>query len=306
MVKEIVMQVDEVPPPPGDAVSVRNLNFSYSGGKRVLNGINIDLNKGARCLLVGANGTGKSTLLRCLAGKHMTKGVTSLGVNAFTHTPSGLKILTTEWVNNPVIRTDMVVSKLIESNGGLDHTERVTELIRILDIDPTWRMHQVSDGQRRRVQMLLGLLEPFDLLLMDEVTTDLDVIVRHDLLCYLKKETETRKATIVYATHIFDGIGNWPTHLCHMSFGQIQQINDVGHYSPQLLDFQRKLIKAEGDSIAGIMSKSPLLALVETWLRKDVDRLRSQPVGERILDRIEIRDASGKEGDRFYNYWNSF
>ena len=46
----------------------------------------------------------------------------------------------------------------------------------------------VSDGQRRRVQLLLGLVRPFDILLLDEVTTCLDVIVRQDLMRWLQKK----------------------------------------------------------------------------------------------------------------------
>jgi CCR4-NOT complex subunit CAF16 len=61
-----------------------------------------------------------------------------------------------------------------------------------IGVDPNWRMHQVSDGQRRRVQIFLGLIRPFKILLMDEVTVSLDVIVRQDLLRWLKRESETR------------------------------------------------------------------------------------------------------------------
>lgn len=43
-----------------------------------------------------------------------------------------------------------------------------------------------------------------------------DVIVRQDLLLWLRKECEDRGATIVYATHIFDGLDDWPTHLTYM------------------------------------------------------------------------------------------
>jgi CCR4-NOT complex subunit CAF16 len=64
-----------------------------------------------------------------------------------------------------------------------------------MDVDINWRMHQVSDGQRRRVQIVLGLLMPWDVLLLDEVTVDLDVVVRSNLLNFLKRETETRGAT---------------------------------------------------------------------------------------------------------------
>jgi len=291
------------------AVEVDDLNFCYSGGRPVLKGINMKLERGKRCIVVGANGTGKSTLLRCLSGKHMTTGVKTLGVNAFTETPPGLRYLGTEWVNNPIIRTDMEVTRLINSQGGLDHTARVNELLGILDIDPTWHMHQVSDGQRRRVQMLLGLLQPFDLLLMDEVTTDLDVIVRHDLLVYLKKETEERNATVIYATHIFDGIGDWPTHLCHLSFGKIKQIHPIGHYTDELRHFQQYLLETEkARSNEGIVRNSPLLNLVEKWLRNDVQEMRDAKADDDapILDRVQLRDQAGKDSDRFYNYWNRF
>ena len=61
-----------------------------------------------------------------------------------------------------------------------------------LGIDPKWRMHQISDGQRRRVQIFLGLIRPFKILLMDEVTVSLDVVVRQDLLRWLRRESEQR------------------------------------------------------------------------------------------------------------------
>lgn len=80
---------------------------------------------------------------------------------------------------------------------GDAYPERVKELIQIMDINPKWRMHQISDGERRRVQLVLGLIKPWILLLMDEITVDLDVLVRSDLLEFLKKETEKRNATMV-------------------------------------------------------------------------------------------------------------
>ena len=66
--------------------------------------------------------------------------------------------------------------------------------MRLLDIDPEWRMHQVSDGQRRRVQICLGLLKPFAVLLCDEITVDLDVVGRLDLLRFFREESEQRGA----------------------------------------------------------------------------------------------------------------
>jgi CCR4-NOT complex subunit CAF16 len=48
-----------------------------------------------------------------------------------------------------------------------EYPERRQELLELLGIDPNWRMHQISDGQRRRVQIFLGLIRPFKILLLD-------------------------------------------------------------------------------------------------------------------------------------------
>ena len=49
---------------------------------------------------------------------------------------------------------------MINSVHGVDPA-RQQELMEVLDVNPDWRMHMVSDGQRRRVQLCLGLLQPF-------------------------------------------------------------------------------------------------------------------------------------------------
>jgi len=59
-------------------------------------------------------------------------------------------------------------------------------------------------------------------LLLDEITVDLDVLGRADLLAYLRAETEERGACIVYATHIFDGLESWATHLMYLANGGLK------------------------------------------------------------------------------------
>ena len=114
---------------------------------------------------------------------------------------------------------------------------------------PCWRLHMVSEGQRRRVQLCVGLLKEYEVLLLDEVTVDLDVLVRADLLRFLKEESETRGCTIVYATHIFDGMDHWADHVAYVARGQLQEFGPAAAY-PEL---------AEGR----------LVELVERWLRQE-------------------------------------
>lgn len=58
-------------------------------------------------------------------------------------------------------------------------------------------------------------------LLLDEITVDLDVLGRADLMRFLKEECESRGATIIYATHIFDGLEFWPSHLAYLANGAL-------------------------------------------------------------------------------------
>lgn len=61
------------------------------------------------------------------------------------------------------------------------------------------------------------------MLLLDEITVDLDVVGRLDLLNFFVEECEVRGATIIYATHIFDGLERWITHLAYVSEGRLQK-----------------------------------------------------------------------------------
>ncbi|KAL4245820.1 P-loop containing nucleoside triphosphate hydrolase [Abortiporus biennis] len=188
-----------------------------------LKDITFGLPKGSRTLLIGANGAGKSTLLQILAGKRLlTREGTDVrikGKDVFRQYPGGVTFLGTEWAMNPVVRGDIVVSDFLNSVGGYRHKERRDKLLDILDVDLDWHMHAISDGERRRVQLVMGLMGEWDVLLLDEVTVDLDVLVRDDLLTFLKKDSEDRGATILYATHIFDGLDAFPTHIAHMRLG---------------------------------------------------------------------------------------
>jgi hypothetical protein len=137
-------------------------------------------------------------LLRILAGRHLTHSkVRVLGLDAYHDTRLnfyrayldcdwGMK--TVAFVGTSPLTADIAVAdmmvKLQES-----HPERREELLTMLGIDLRWRMHQLSDGQRRRVQIFLGLLRPFEVLMLDEVTTSLDVCVRQDLLRWLVRAT---------------------------------------------------------------------------------------------------------------------
>ncbi|KAM7474348.1 hypothetical protein LguiB_021591 [Lonicera macranthoides] len=257
-------------------VEIKKLKFTYPGidghpppgSTPLIDDFSLTLDAGSRCLLVGSNGAGKTTILKILGGKHMVdpEMVRVLGRSAFHDTgltSSGdLCYLGGEWRREVAfagfevaIQMDISAEKMICGVSGID-PQRRAELIKVLDVDLSWRMHKVSDGQRRRVQICMGLLKPFKVLLLDEITVDLDVLARADLLKFLKKECEERGAAIVYATHIFDGLEDWPSHIVYVARGKLQLAMPM-------------------DKVKEISNLS-LMRTVESWLRKERDEERKR------------------------------
>ncbi|POW07008.1 hypothetical protein PSTT_08593 [Puccinia striiformis] len=241
---------------------------------------------------------GKSTLLQILAGKRMTKSkAKALGEDVFFNTPAvsqysiyseidftqvlilsvgysscsyfhqGVAYLGTEWASNMVVRSDLVVSHFLDS---------------------------ISDGERRRVQIVQGLMAPWKLLLLDEVTVDLDVMVRQELLQFLIEDTKTRDCTVVYATHIFDGLDNFPA------------ISTTSPESHPGIPLEALNQIASPDRIG-----SKLLVLALHWLKEDrLIRLKLEAEGDPAFKRRGALPESSVPTDsevfyRKYDYTNS-
>jgi len=273
-------QPSPAPPDAAVAISVRNLSWGYGGASRAaLHDMSFELSRGWRVLLVGANGAGKTTLLKLLGGKHMLPQgtVQLLGYNAFHDTELNtlVSILSGDWTrqvacvgNGVPFQADFSVGFMANSfaealiRDGMDAQlvrSRLARLTELLDLNMEWRLHKVSDGQRRRAQLLLKLLRPSQVLLLDEVTTDLDVLSRQALLQFLREESEQRGATVVYSTHIFDGLDDWPTHMLHVKGGKVAYVGPAA-LAPKAVE----------------LGSGSLYQTVRSWLNAERDERKQQ------------------------------
>ncbi|MGK3747290.1 MAG: CCR4-NOT complex subunit CAF16 [Bacillariaceae sp.] len=154
----------------------------------------------------------------------------------------------------------------------------------MLGIDLDWHMHQLSDGQRRRVQIMIGLVRPFKILLLDEITTSLDVCVRQDLLQWLVRESDVRGATILYATHIFDGLDEWATDLFYL--------NNKGECGWQgRMDELEKYQQLKRDN-----HPAKMLAIADHWLRKELEEQRAKNQYEKAQYAAMELDPTDRQG----------
>ena len=94
------------------------------------------------------------------------------------------------------------------------------------------------------------------MLLLDEITVDMDVVGRLDLLKFFTEECEVRGATIIYATHIFDGLEKWVTHVAYLADGQLK----IGELLLQTSGLASRPTEKQRATLEGVRSPVMLLA----------------------------------------------
>jgi len=230
-------------PPQKPVVNVKNLSFSYDPDKKNIDGLDCVIEPNSRVILVGANGAGKSTLLRILTGQIWT-GLDSdafdINGNAKPNDQcNGVAYLGGTWKRRRTgfegvcpYTMDCAASEMM-GVWQQKHLARRDELVKILGINLDWRMHECSDGQRKKVRIMIKLLKPFQLVIIDEFAADLDIFSRARFFNYLTKECAERGASVVYATHIFDQADSWATHVTFMQLDKVlSPVHALDTYKP--------------------------------------------------------------------------
>ena len=209
-------------------IVLSDVTFSYSHtGTPVFSNVSLKVKPRARVVLVGANGAGKSTLLRLIGGRRRASGgaATVWGKDAFEHTANYLRVnlVTDDWDAELSLPVRQIVTNAVGACGV--GAARISTLLEALGVSELLgaELHELSDGQRRRVQLFCKLLPERDLVLLDEATNSLDVLSRTSLLAFLRQESEVRGCTVVFCTHIFDGLDGWATELAHLDGGSLRR-----------------------------------------------------------------------------------
>lgn len=191
-------------------IALNNIDQAY-GTKQVYKGLDLEVERGERTVLVGPNGAGKSTLIKILAGEvPFQKGERKLGTNvklgyfsqhrADTLDPSCSVLEELKRVA-PEIREDEARSIL---GSFLFKREDVHKKCKVL-----------SGGEKSRLNLVKFLVDPPNLLLMDEPTTHLDIWAIEGLILALQKF----EGTLVFISHDVHFIRSLATKVIHINSG---------------------------------------------------------------------------------------
>ena len=169
-------------------MSVSHLS-KYNNLKCIAKDISFSIHERDKIGLIGLNGTGKSTLLKILAGQEDYKGEIikkkDIRINYLPQIPS--------------FQPQNTVLEQVYEDVGHDVAEYEIKSIlnRFQIINHSQPLNQLSGGQKKRVALAIALIKPCDLLLLDEPTNHLD----HEMIEYLEKYLTKFNRALVMITH---------------------------------------------------------------------------------------------------------
>ena len=179
-----------------------NLNIGYNDSAPVVMSIDAELSDGCFCCLLGRNGTGKSTLLRTIAGLQ-------LPLNGTIERPDSIGIVLTGIPNllNTKVREMVAYGRLAHTGiwGRLHDEDYVMadEAIRLVGIqDIADRLlSTLSDGEKQKTMIARAIAQQSPLLLLDEPSAFLDYPSRRELMHLLQDLAHNHRKTILLSTH---------------------------------------------------------------------------------------------------------
>ena len=218
---------------------VDDLNVTYRSSRGpipAVRGVSLSLEAGETLGLAGESGSGKSSLIMALLrlvppGTKVTGSVTLAGEDVLAMKPGRLRAVRwaeaavvfqgAQHVLNPVRRVGHQIQEAIDCHAGDNKVDDLLEQVGI----PSWRRdaypHELSGGQKQRVMIAMALACDPELLIADEPTTALDVMVQAQVLQLLADLRSERGLAMIFITHDLSVLSTVADRLAVMYAGRL-------------------------------------------------------------------------------------
>ncbi len=279
-------------------INLRNISLAF-GGPLLLEDISLRVEPGERICLLGRNGTGKSTLLKVIAGEVQPDGgiidrqqglqiaqleqdvPRNLSGSIFETIARGLGPLgeqlcryhdlsrRLEQGDEELITELAEVQNALESGGGWPLQQRVEQVLSRLKLEADTAVASLSGGMLRRVLLARALATDPEILLLDEPTNHLDI----ESITWLEDFLLRAKMTLIFVTHDRAFLRNLATRIVEIDRGKLF---DFACNYDTFLERKEDLLHGESQERARFDKK---MAEEEVWIRKGIKARRTRNEG---------------------------
>jgi ATP-binding cassette subfamily F protein 3 len=281
------------PPPSGvEMFRCENLEFSYDGNRKVLDGISFNISRGDKVALIGYNGLGKTTLMRIIAGtRQPTGGKAVIGHNVI---PGYLSQEFAETIP-PDVSVYRNAKNAIPPGMNEKNFRNQLGAFGFDENDIEKPAGVLSGGEKIRLAFLRLFLSAPNFLLLDEPTTHLDLDGRR----LLQDALARYKGTVLIVSHDIDFVRNVATSVLEITPGGIRQFPGGYDY------YCEKKAEAERNAAPKPESAAPVVNTVESGeerlsgkelrKRRAEERARLAPKVKELKRRIETAERKLEE-----------
>ncbi len=266
-------------------LSLRGLQFTY-GGEPLIDEIDLEIERGERIGLLGRNGTGKSTLMKLIAGEidadngEVLRDDNTTVSRLVQDVPSGSGLSVREMIEEAA--TDS--AKVGVEDWQQD--QAVNRVLSRMSLDETAAFGSLSSGMKRRVLLARSLVHDPDLLLLDEPTNHLDI----ESITWLEQFLSVYDGTLMFVTHDRVFLQSLATRIIEIDRGQLY---DWPCDYPTFLKRRQALLDAEEKQNTEFDRK---LAEEERWIRTGIKARRTRNEGRvRALKRMRDEHSNRRQ-----------
>ena len=234
------------------ALSIKDLNVEYTikeGSHLAVKNVSFQVEQGEIFGLVGESGSGKSTVVQALmrtlpppaiitGGKVIINKIDVLSLSAIEvkqYRWKQISIVMQSALNalNPVMTVEDQIKDVLEIHkniSGIKADEKVEQLLHLVDVSKENAKsypHQLSGGMRQRIVIAIALALTPPLIIMDEPTTALDVIVEREILSKIIQLRKKLNFTILFITHDLNLLLEFADRIAIMKDGEVIEMNTV-------------------------------------------------------------------------------
>ncbi len=234
-------------------LQIENISKSY-GPKILFENIGFNINEGDKIALIAPNGTGKTTLMRILAGKDKSDSggrITFLKQIRIAFLEQEYDYDPDSTIFNQIMSSSTEYTAGLDDDGLFEYELRVQRILTDFDMNRDQKMSELSGGEVKRVALTRMLATEADFLIMDEPTNHLDI----DAIEYLESALKRSRCTLFMVTHDRYFLDRVCNTVMEMDHGAIYVYK--GDYANYLEKRQERIdnYNAETDKVRNILRR---------------------------------------------------